>query len=81
MKTLSVLTIVFLAGCTDASLAHFNQLGDEATVICYSGGNIVYQGTSTGKIQSNQSEDGIYYKEKETGKFVRVYADCIVRSH
>lgn len=79
-KALLVIILATLAGCTDASIAHWNQLGNAASVQCFSGGQVIYQGTSTGKIQSNQQEDGLYFQEKETGKFVRLYADCIVRS-
>ncbi len=80
MKVILAIAVVLAAGCTDASRAHFGQFGDTAHVQCFSGGQVVYDGHSTGKVQSNQSEDGIYFKEKETGKFVRLYADCIARS-
>lgn len=81
MKNVLFLAAAFtVAGCTDASKAHFSQLGDPALVQCFSGGKIIYYGTSTGKIESNQSEDGLYFLEKESGKFVRLYADCIVKS-
>jgi len=81
MKGLFVLTaLLAVAGCTDATMAHIGQLGDQSAVQCFSGGQVVYNGTSTGKIESNANEDGIYFKEKESGKFVRLYADCIVRS-
>lgn len=81
LKTVLFLIVVLaITGCTDASMAHFSQIGDEATVQCFSGGQVIYSGTSTGKIESNQSEDGLYFKEKESGKFVRLYADCVVRS-
>lgn len=74
------MAVVLAAACTDADMAHMSQLNDPAHVQCFSGGQIVYDGHSTGKIQSNQSEDGLYFKEKESGKFVRLYADCVVRS-
>lgn len=81
MKTMLMLSMILaVAGCTDASMAHMSQLGDPAQVQCFSGGQVIYSGTSTGKIESNQSEDGLYFKEKESGKFVRLYADCVVKS-
>jgi hypothetical protein len=81
MKTIALLAAVVAAtGCTDASLAHLSQFNDPAEVKCYSGGQVIYHGTSTGKIGSNGEEDGLYFKEKESGKFVRLYADCIVRA-
>lgn len=81
MKHMMMLSMILgLAGCTDATMAHMGQLGDESSVQCFSGGQVIYNGTSTGKIESNANEDGIYFREKESGKFVRLYADCIVRS-
>lgn len=80
MRTFLILTVTLLAGCTDASLSHMSQYNDPAKVECFSGGQVIYSGTSTGKIESNQSEDGLYFKEKESGKFVRLYADCVVKS-
>lgn len=77
---LIVAALVAVAGCTDADMAHWSQFGDEGHIQCFSGGQVIYDGHSTGKIQSNQSEDGLYFKEKESGKFVRLYADCVVRS-
>jgi len=81
MKNILLLAALFVvAGCTDASMAHLGQLGDESAVQCFSGGQVVYSGTSTGRIESNANEDGIYFREKESGKFVRLYADCVVKS-
>lgn len=81
MRNILALSVILaVAGCTDAGMAHFSQLGDQAKVECFSGGQVIYSGTSTGKIESNAQEDGLYFKEKESGKFVRLYADCVVRS-
>lgn len=80
MKILLLSMTVVLAGCTDADMAHMSQFNDPAHVQCFSGGKVVYNGQSTGKIASNANEDGLYFKEKETGKFVRLYADCVVRT-
>lgn len=80
MRKFIVLTALAITGCTDSSRAWISQYGDESAVQCFSGGQIIYSGTSTGKISSNAEEDGLYFKEKESGKFVRLYADCIVKS-
>lgn len=81
MKTIPLLAaLAIAAGCTDAGRAHFSQFGDAAQVQCFSGGQVIYSGTSTGRIASNQQEDGLYFREKESGKFVRLYADCVIKS-
>ena len=80
MKTAIVLIALALAGCTDATLSHWTQFGDEAHIQCFSGGQVVYDAHSTGKVQASESGAGVFFKEKESGKFVRLYADCVVRS-
>lgn len=80
MKAILILVALAAAGCTDATRAHWSQFNDPAAVECFSGGDAIYKGTSTGKIESNKDEDGLYFKEKESGKFVRLYADCVVKS-
>ncbi len=74
---LAIAAILILAGCTDASRASFGAYGSEAKVTCYSGGQVVYEATSTGKVQSLEA-DGFAFRDKASGKFVRAFADCII---
>lgn len=74
----ALLAAIATAGCTDAERASFSALGKEATVTCYSGGQVVFEATSTGKVVSLDSA-GVAFKDQATGKYVRAYADCIVR--
>lgn len=71
-------TCLFLVGCTDAQLASVSAYGANAKVECYSGGDIVFSDTSTGKVVSLKDGDGLAFKSTKTGKYIRVYADCIV---
>jgi hypothetical protein len=81
MKSIALMfSIALLAGCTDATVANLSQYGDEAKVQCFSGGQVVYSGTSTGKIQASEAGVGVYFREKESGKFVRLYADCVAKT-
>lgn len=81
MKALFMIAAVLaLSACTDATRAHIGQYNDPAHVQCFSGGQVIYDGHSTGKIESNSQEDGLYFREKESGEFIRLYADCIVKS-
>ena len=80
MKQILILAVIAVTtGCTDADMAHMSQYNDPSHVQCFSGGQVIYDGHSTGKIASNKDEDGLYFREKESGKFVRLYADCVVR--
>lgn len=76
------LTVVVasVSGCTDAEIASFSAYGDESTVTCYSGSQVIFDDTSTGKV-AQLDGDGIVFKSKKTGKYVRAYADCIVVSN
>ena len=79
MKKIIAIAIATLAltACTDAELATYAAYGDNASVKCYSGGKIIHDDVSTGKVVQLDG-DGITYKSKNTGEYVRAYADCIV---
>lgn len=66
-----------LSACTDAEMASLGAYGDNASIKCYSGGEVIYDDISTGKVVQLDG-DGITYKSKNTGQYVRAYADCIV---
>lgn len=72
-------TITILAGCTDAERASFAAYGNESQITCYSGNGVIYEDTSTGKV-AQLDGDGITFKSKTTGRYVRAFADCIVIS-
>lgn len=79
MKMLiAIALVVALVGCTDAERASWGSLGDSGHVICYSGGKVIYEGDSTGKILATQSSDGWEFKDAKTHKFVRVSGQCVV---
>lgn len=65
------------AGCTDAEMANMFAYGDQAEVTCYSGGQVIFQDVSTGKVVPLEG-DGFTYKSAKTGQFVRAFADCIL---
>lgn len=69
-----------LAGCTDGNIARFSALGDAGHITCYSGGTVIYDGKSTGKIGSEESSDGWYFMEEGTKKLIRVSGDCVIRN-
>ena len=68
---------VLLGGCTDAERAAMFAYGDKAQITCYSGGEVVFQDTSTGKVSPVDGE-GLTFKSNTTGAYVRAFADCIV---
>lgn len=75
---LALVVAVLATACTDAERASLMAYGNEATITCYSGGQIIFQDVSTGKV-AQLDGDGITYKSKQTGVYIRAFADCIVK--
>lgn len=66
-----------LTSCTDAKRASMFNYGETAYIKCYSGGQVIFEDQSTGKVLQLDG-DGITYKSAKTNKYVRAFADCIV---
>lgn len=67
-----------LAGCTDAGWAKVTALGTPARVTCYSGGKVILDDFSTGKVASEDGSDGIFFNSRTTGRLVETSADCVI---
>jgi hypothetical protein len=74
---IAFLTAISLAACSDANMASWEAIGEQSDVKCYSGGNVIFQDTSTGKVYPMDG-DGLAFRSDTTGKYVRAYADCII---
>lgn len=79
MLMVVALAACLTAACTDAEKSAWGALGDEATITCYSGGDVIFTDHSTGKVVGGES--GVYFKSKTTGKFIKTYADCVIISN
>jgi hypothetical protein len=78
---LAIASILFaVASCTDATRASWGSLGNSANVKCYSGGVVIYDGVSTGKVATTEQSDGWEFRESKTNKFVRVSGDCVIEN-
>lgn len=83
MKYLSLLTLALaamLSACSDAQRAQWGSLGNPGDIVCYSGGKVIYQGRSTGKISTESQSDGWYFEDSETHRLVRVSGDCVIKN-
>ena len=78
MKYVLILTLAAI-GCTDAAFGKFTAIGDSATVECFSGGKLIGKWQSSGKVANSQQSDGYFFKDKNTGQFVEVSGNCILR--
>ena len=75
-----ILLVALLPGCTCAQMAQITSLGSPGSIQCFSGGKVIYEGRSTGKISTEQGSDGWYFEDSETGKLVRVGGDCLIKN-
>lgn len=79
IKYVIIAAAVLFSGCTDAYFGKLKSLGSSASVKCYSGGKLVVDTISTGKIRSEANSNGYYFVEKDTDEMIEVDADCIFR--
>ena len=75
----SFLITLSLSGCSRASLAQLSNTGEDGIITCYSGGKVIYQGESTGKVQNEDKSDGYYFEEKGTDDMIETNSQCIIR--
>ena len=65
--------------CTDAMYGSVTRFNKETEIMCYSGSSTpVFVDRSTGKVEYSEHGGGVYYKSKNTDKFVQVYMDCVI---
>jgi len=80
MKTLMVLAVILISGCTDATQASWGALGSPGHITCYSADTVILDTESTGKIATVDNSDGWEFKDSKDGKFVRVTGPCVIRN-
>lgn len=72
--------LLLLLACTDAEKAQYSALGSSGHITCYSGGKVIYEGDSTGKILTEDRSDGWFFVDAKTKNLVRVSGDCVIRN-
>lgn len=72
------LATLITSACTDALFGKVTRFNNEADIQCFSGSATpVFTDRSTGQVEAGKS-GVIYYKSKNTGKFVQLYMDCVI---
>jgi hypothetical protein len=76
------MTLILLAllACTDAERAQRAAFGEPGHITCYSGGQVIYDGDSTGAILSEDRSDGWKFMDAKNNRLVRVSGDCVIRN-
>lgn len=78
MRVTLLLACFMLAGCTDAARSSLASYGSKHKIELYSGGQMVREWTSTGKVVNEQDSDGYYFCDAETNVVVRVTGDLVI---
>lgn len=76
MKYFLGFLLIILFGCTDAMKSEVFSLGKSAQIICYSGGQKIYEEKTTGKVFDLAG--GGWAFTTLSGKYVQTFADCFV---
>ena len=81
-KLLPILTLVLVLSTGCASFQNgidrgmLNLSNKSATIRCYSGGVVIYETVTQGKVTDDPDSDGFFFNDKD-GKFTELNADCI----
>ena len=79
MKLYLCIAALMFAGCTDGVIGKIKSYGSGAKVRCWSGGVLIYDGGSTGKVLSEKNSDGYYFIDKSSGDMLEIAGDCIIK--
>jgi len=81
VKTLLLIVLTTLTlslSCTDAGRGKITAYGNPAQIKCWSGGKLVFDRKSTGKVLSEAQSDGYFFEDAEDGKFKEVSGTCVI---
>ena len=71
------LGMCWMSGCGEEMRSLTGSFGTPAEIKCYSGGQLVYEGKSTGKPTSESGSDGYFWTDSQTNKLIEISADCV----
>ena len=79
---LLAIAVIPFAGCssmqTGLSRNMANLSNRSANIKCFSGGVVIYEGRSKGKVSSEADSDGYNFLDNDTGKLMELSGECII---
>lgn len=78
LRLLAALATIPAAGCTDAGWSQMTAYGSNFRVTVYSGGEAVRTFHSSGKVMTEEKSDGWFFRDRESGKLVRVGGTVVI---
>lgn len=79
MRIFFFIIALLLVGCTDAGMGKFTALGNKATVMCWSGDTVIFNGRSTGKVRTEENSDGYFFVDSASKQTVEVSGNCVIK--
>lgn len=78
-KIITILSLCcLLSSCTDTGKASYDALGKRHNIKLYSGGTLVGEWISSGKVFPEDGGAGYKFSDEKTGAIVRVQGDIII---
>lgn len=79
-KFLIVIAILAsIAACRSSQMAQWGALGADQKVILYAAdGHVIREWTSDGKVSTESGSDGWFFRDRATGKLVRVSGTVVI---
>jgi hypothetical protein len=78
IATIAVFIALIMTSCTDAQRARVTGYGAHYKVEMYSGGKMVREWISSGKVHSEEGSDGYYFNDKVSGQLIEVTGDVVI---
>lgn len=76
LKTTATMFLIFVllisAGCSNAEKAKWGTAGSSSHIKQFSGGQVIGEWDSDGWIENEVQSDGYYFKDRKTGRSVRL---------
>jgi hypothetical protein len=75
---LCLIVLMSISACTDAERSNITTIGSAFQITLFSGGKIVGQWESSGKVLTEDKTDGYQFRDNKTSKFIRVSGNVVV---
>jgi hypothetical protein len=73
---IAAIAVLGLAGCSQARFQATWNYGQAARATCYSGGEIVLDDYSTGRVENESGSDGFHYVSATTHRLMHLSGQC-----
>jgi hypothetical protein len=74
----ALFALLALAACTDVGFQKVTNFAQPFHVKCFSGGQLIYEGNTTGRLENEEGSDGWAFVDAKNQQFTRVNGDCVI---